>query len=117
MIGKNELRPLGKYIHCEENLFEKGSDMRKEHNKMKGMYIIDVKHIKDHILLVEFSDGSSKMIDLKSFLKTSQVPGVKMFRPVEKFKQVRLENGVPSWGDNDFDINPIAIIRGDFDII
>lgn len=82
------------------------------------MKIDTIKHLKDHQLKVGFSDGTSKVIDLGNFIKSSNHPLIKKYADVELFKQVYLdETGTPCWGENDFDINPQSIIKGDFDII
>jgi hypothetical protein len=32
------------------------------------------------------------------------------------FKQFRIEDGTICWGDNEFDLNPVNIYKGDYDL-
>lgn len=80
------------------------------------MKIDTIKHLKGHQLKVGFNDGTSKVIDLGNFIKSSNHPLIYKYADIELFKQVYLdEMGTPCWGENEFDINPQSIINGDFD--
>ncbi len=78
--------------------------------------IAKVKYIEDYKLKVTFNDGLVKSIDLQEFLEDSTHPLITKFREKELFKQFYIEYGVLSWGDNEFDLDPMSIYKGDFDI-
>ncbi len=78
--------------------------------------ILKVKHIKDYVLKVFFDDGTIKIIDLYPFLKKSTHPLISKFLDKKLFKTFYLDNGVLCWGDNEFDLNPVSIYNGDFDL-
>jgi hypothetical protein len=73
------------------------------------------KYISEYKIEVTFKDGLVKLIDLKPFLSQSKHHLVKKFLDIELFKKFRIEHGALAWGDNEFDISPISIYRGDFD--
>jgi CO dehydrogenase/acetyl-CoA synthase beta subunit len=83
---------------------------------MKYMpYIKNVKHITNYKLKIEFDNGTLKTINLETFMKNNKHPIIKRFAEIEKFKEVRVEDGTICWGNNEFDINPISIYKGKFD--
>jgi len=76
----------------------------------KAIYITDYK------IYVFFKDGKEKTIDLKEFLQNSTHPLINKFLDVSLFKKIRIENGTLVWGDNEFDLSPMSIYKGDFDV-
>jgi len=77
--------------------------------------ITNAKYISDYKIEITFFDNTIKNIDLKKFLFKSKNPFVKKYRNLELFKQFRIDDGDICWGDNEFDINPVSIYRGEFD--
>jgi hypothetical protein len=68
--------------------------------------IQNVRHVRDHVLWVEFDDGASGQIDLSIYLGRGPI-----FTPlvdIEFFKQVRIEGGTLCW-PNGADIAPERI--------
>jgi hypothetical protein len=68
--------------------------------------IQNVRHVRDHVLWVEFDDGASGQIDLSIYLDRGPI-----FMPlgdIEFFKQVRIEGGTLCW-PNGADIAPERI--------
>jgi hypothetical protein len=81
------------------------------------MGINAIKHLEDHKLEVWLSAGGTKIIDLGDFIKSSDHPLINKYADVELFKQVYLDEiGIPSWGENEFDISPQSILNGDYDV-
>jgi len=77
--------------------------------------ITSVKHVKDYKLIVKFEDDTIKYIDMYPFISSSSHPLIRKFLNMKLFKKVRIEHGTLAWGDNEFDINPISIYKGQFD--
>jgi hypothetical protein len=73
-------------------------------------------YIKDYQIKVYFTDGKIKTIDLFNFLSTSNHPLINKFLDMELFKQFRIEMGTLCWGDNEFDLNPMNIYKGNYDV-
>jgi hypothetical protein len=78
-------------------------------------WIKTAKYLKKYLIEVEFEDGMVKTIDLEPFLKRSRDAIIMRFRNIERFKEIRVEYGTVCWGDNEFDLNPFNIYRGDYD--
>jgi len=76
----------------------------------KAIYITDYK------IYVIFKDGKEKTIDLKEFLQNSTHPLINKFLDLNLFKNFRLEYGTLAWGNNEFDLSPMSIYNGDFDV-
>ena len=79
--------------------------------------IKNAKYIGDYKIEIIFFDKTIKNIDLKNFLFKSKNPYIKKYQNQDLFKQFRIEDGEICWGDNEFDLNPLSIYRGDFDYI
>jgi len=77
--------------------------------------ITSVKHLKDYKLIVKFEDGTIRHIDMYPFMSSSSHPLIRKFLSRKLFKNVRIEHGALAWGDNEFDINPESIYKGQFD--
>ena len=77
--------------------------------------ITSVKHVKDYKLIVKFEDDTIKYIDMYPFISSSSHPLIRKILNMKLFKKVRIEHGTLAWGDNEFDINPISIYKGQFD--
>ncbi|MBQ4433221.1 MAG: DUF2442 domain-containing protein [Bacteroidales bacterium] len=43
------------------------------------------------------------------------MPIIRQYLDLDKFRQFRVEDGALAWGDNEFDLNPINIYRGQYD--
>jgi len=77
--------------------------------------VIKAKYLKDYEVVVYFSDGQARQIDLLPFLESTKLVLVKKYLDKNLFKTVRVEYGTLCWGDNEFDINPIDIYNGVFE--
>ena len=78
--------------------------------------ITKAEYIKDYQIKVYFADGEIRTIDLFSFLSASTHPLINKFLDIESFKQFRIEMGTLCWGDNEFDLNPMNIYNGKYDV-
>jgi len=79
------------------------------------MKIVTIKYLKEYKLEVVFENGIMKIIDLKTFLKSSTNPLISKYLDIDLFSQVYLDSqGVPCWGDNEMDINPLSILNDEF---
>jgi len=79
--------------------------------------ITKVEYIENYILKVFFYDKLVRIIDLHDFFSTSTQPQTHKFFDLDLFKQVRVENGTITWGENECDINPVSIYNGEFDAV
>ena len=80
------------------------------------MCINKAEYVVDYILKVETDQNQIKLINLESFITQNTHPCIEKYKDKELFKQFFIDEcGAICWGDNDFDINPISIIQGDFD--
>jgi len=79
------------------------------------MKIVTIKYLTEYKLEVVFESGIIKIIDLKTFLKSSNNPLISKYLDIDLFSQVYLDSqGVPCWGDNEMDINPLSILNDEF---
>lgn len=78
------------------------------------MEIVKIKYIEDYKIQCTFKDGKIVTADLRSFVVGHKNPIVSKYEDIKLFKTVRIDLGAPAWGDNDWDINPESIYRGDF---
>lgn len=53
---------------------------------------------------------------MKNFLENSTNAIVRRFLNPNLFQQFRIEDGALVWGDNEFDINPMNIEAGKYDV-
>ena len=77
--------------------------------------VIKDKYLKDYEVVVYFSNGQIRQIDLLPFLESTNLALVKKYLDKSLFKNVRVEYGTICWGDNEFDINPLDIYNGVFE--
>ncbi len=81
------------------------------------MKIATIKHIVNYRLEIVYDNGMKKVIDLEKFLKSSNHPLINKYLDISLFSQVYLDvQGVPCWGDNEFDINPQSIFNDEFTV-
>lgn len=79
------------------------------------MKIQEVEHISGYRLKVTFINEEVRLIDLKDFF-SSRNYFIQKYAAMDQFLTYRIDNGVLSWGDNELDINPNNILRGDYNI-
>ena len=72
-------------------------------------------YLADYRIKVLFDDGTSRDIDLYGFLSQSRLPIIRQYLDLDKFRQFRVEDGTLAWGDNELDLNPINIYKGQYD--
>ena len=80
------------------------------------MEIKTARYIKNYQIEITFTDGLKRVIDLGPFLKKSTHYLIRKYLDVQLFKQFRVETGTICWGDNDFDLNPVNIYQGKYDV-
>jgi hypothetical protein len=80
------------------------------------MYIKNAEYITGYQLRVWFTDGTNRIISLYSFLNQSKNHLINKYLNLDLFKQFRVEDGALCWGDNEFDLNPVNIYKGDYDL-
>ena len=78
--------------------------------------IKQAEYIEDYKIKVVFKDGTIKIADFKTFLSQSKHPLINKYLDIDLFKNFRIEHGALAWGDNEFDINPMSIYQGKFDV-
>ena len=66
-------------------------------------------------ILVTFSDGTERLIDLHDFISRSGLPNVRKYLDTDLFRGFYVCEWGLCWGDNEFDINPVDIYNGVFD--
>ena len=79
------------------------------------MFIQKAEYLEGYQLKVYFTDGAIKTINLHAFLMASRNHLIRKFRNIDLFKQFRVEDGVICWGENEFDLNPMKIYKGEYD--
>jgi Protein of unknown function (DUF2442) len=75
------------------------------------MLVENVKYVKDYSIDVIFRDGKVKRYDLKKWLFSDINPTLFKFRKLNLFKQVRVENGIIIWGEDEMDLTPDHMIE------
>ena len=75
------------------------------------MIVINVKHIKDYILEVTFSNKKTKQIDLSGYLFTEINPMITKYQDLSLFKQVRIDCGDLAWGDGEMELPPDMLYK------
>ena len=75
--------------------------------------VVSVKYLKDYVIDVCFSDGTRNKVDFYDFLTNSQHPLIRKYLNKQLFAKVKVEDGSVCWGDNEFDINPRSLYKGD----
>ena len=80
------------------------------------MYIKNAEYITGYQLKVWFTDGTNRIINLYSFLNQSKNYLINKYLNLDLFKQFRVEDGTLCWGDNELDLNPLNIYKGDYDL-
>jgi len=65
----------------------------------KNITIKSARHLKNHRLVVEFSDGAWRAVDFKPFLERSNYPGYKKYRKISEFKKYQIIDGNINWDD------------------
>lgn len=86
--------------------------------KKKAEYsgITNAIYLSEYCIEVEYENGSRRTIDMKNFLENSTNAIVRRFLNLTLFQQFRIEDGALVWGDNEFDINPMNIEVGKYDV-
>lgn len=70
----------------------------------------------DYKILVLFSDGTEKLADFSRFIQESKLSCVRKYMDKNLFRKFRYDDWGLSWGDNEFDINPMNIYNGLYDL-
>ena len=78
--------------------------------------IKEAEYIRDYQLKILFEDGTEKIIDLYSFISTSDHPLIRKYLDLDFFKKFYIDCGTVCWGNNEFDINPMKVYQGFYDI-
>jgi len=80
------------------------------------MYVKNAEYITGYQLKVWFADGTIRIINLYGFINKSKNHLINKYLKLDLFKQFRIEDGTICWGDNEFDLNPLNIYKGDYDL-
>lgn len=64
--------------------------------------VINAEYAGDFSIHLQFSDGSSRLVNFKDFLSRAIHPSIKKYANEEKFRQFKLVDGNVNW--NDFDM-------------
>jgi len=78
--------------------------------------IKEVEYIRDYQLKIRFVDGTEKIIDLYSFISKSNHPLIRKYLDINFFKKFHVDCGTVCWGDNEFDIDPMRVKQGFYDV-
>ena len=73
----------------------------------KTVAINSVEHVKDFLLRIDFSDGTTKTVEFKLFLESSKHPDIRNYLNIEKFSQYTVTDGILHWNDYEL-IFPMA---------
>ena len=66
---------------------------------MSALFVKSAKHIKSHILEVEFSDGESRLIDFSPFIFSAGHPDYDRYKSEAGFLNFKIEDGNLNWDD------------------
>lgn len=66
---------------------------------MSDLSIVEVRHVKDHVLALQFSDGHVSTVDFAPFIFNNKHPDYEQYRDVEKFLAYDLDDGNLNWDD------------------
>lgn len=69
------------------------------------MRIVAFKIVGDFKLELAFSNGRKKVVDLSSFVASSQNPMTTQFKNQQLFQQVQLNHGHLSWMNGEMDLS------------
>ena len=67
------------------------------------LHVIDVETTDDYKLLATFSDGVTKIYNMKPLL---EYEAFKVLKDINEFNKVTLDHGIPTWEDANVDISP-----------
>jgi len=65
----------------------------------KVIRVSSAKYLKDYVLRVNFSDGTERAVDFKSFLMKSTHPQITKYRKESVFKKFTIKDGNIDWND------------------
>lgn len=74
--------------------------------------ITSASFIGDYAIRLNFNDGTSKLVDFKSFLERSSHPSVRKYLDESKFKQFTIIDGNLNWNDYDMIFPIFDLYRG-----
>lgn len=66
---------------------------------MSELYVKSAKHIKSHILEIEFSDGEKKILDFAPFIFSAKHPDYERYKTENGFLTFIIEDGNLNWDD------------------
>ncbi|MDZ7923637.1 MAG: DUF2442 domain-containing protein [Marinagarivorans sp.] len=66
---------------------------------MSALSVKSARHIKSHILEVEFSDGESRTIDFAPFIFSAGHPDYERYKSESGFLNFKIEDGNLNWDD------------------
>lgn len=78
--------------------------------------ITEAQYKGDYKILVCFDDGTMHLADFRGFISQSALPCVRKYLDLDLFRQFSVNEWGLCWGENEFDINPLSIHNGDFDV-
>jgi Protein of unknown function (DUF2442) len=61
--------------------------------------VTEAKYVSGYNLLVNFDDGTRRVVDFGPFLKQAKNPMITKYRSIKEFKSFHIRNGDLMWGD------------------
>ena len=74
-------------------------EFNKEHSDL--IEIKSAVYIGDYAIRLIFNDGSTRLVDFKSFLESSFHPSIRKYLDEQKFKEFEIIDGNLNWNDYD----------------
>jgi hypothetical protein len=70
-------------------------------NRQQVIRINSAKYLGDYVFRIFFSDGTEKLVDLKSFLQNSQHPSINKYLKEDLISKFQIVGGNLNWNDYD----------------
>lgn len=70
------------------------------------MFLKSASYVEGYKVKLVFEDGSEKLADFTSFLKSAKNPMTKKYLKLPLFKRLEVKNGILSWNNFELAISP-----------
>lgn len=71
----------------------------------KSLHVTSAKYVSDYILEVQFSDGTSQVVNFEQFLKISSHHNTRHYLNKDVFQDFTVEDGRLYWGEHDLEFD------------
>ncbi len=78
-----------------------------------SLHVINARYVSDYTLEVEFSDGTSQVINFEQFLKISSHNNTRHYLNKDVFQEFTVENGQLFWGNHDLEFDVAKLHRNE----